>query len=35
VSAVVQISEAAAIKAIAEARDQDPRAVMDEIVRQA
>ena len=35
VSAVVQIGEAAAIKAIAEARGQDPLAVMDTIMRQA
>jgi choline dehydrogenase len=35
VTAVVQIGEAAAIKAIAEASGQDPRAVMDEIIRQA
>ena len=34
-TAVVQIGEAAAIKAIAEARGQDPLAVMDTIMRQA
>ena len=35
VTAVVQVSEAAAIKAIAEARGEDPLAVMDAIMRQA
>ncbi|HSC96719.1 MAG TPA: GMC family oxidoreductase N-terminal domain-containing protein [Burkholderiales bacterium] len=35
VSAVVQVSEAAAIKAIAEARGQNPLAVLDEIMREA
>jgi choline dehydrogenase len=35
VTAVVQIGEAAAIKAIAEALGQDPVAVMDTIIRQA
>jgi choline dehydrogenase len=34
-SAVVQVSEAAAIKAIAEARGQDPLAALDTIMRQA
>jgi choline dehydrogenase len=34
-SAVVQVGEAAAIKAIAEARGQDPLALLDEIMRQA
>jgi choline dehydrogenase len=35
VSAVVQVGEAAAIKAIAEARGQNPLAVLDEIMREA